>query len=178
MLGAHILKNTSSIIGVLIAVFIVQKMGAINTQYFCLSPYDSNIFRIFTAPLMHGSPGHLVGNLTALMVTLPVLFAVYNKSAWKVIVCGYVLPSIFVCIMGVSAFTLGISGLCYTVVWFLIFAGLKSKELVKFAIAMIAVAMYAGTLAGATPLAGAGISWEAHLGGLITALVLTLMKDK
>lgn len=156
-------------------VFLLQVSGIINTADYVISK-SNTIFSIITGVFLHGNYDHLVGNTRILLVVLPLLFWLYPKTKYRLIALGIVIPSAVCYIFGISA--LGISGLAFCLLWFLVFRGLRSNNLIKFAVGIILVMIYSSTLIGITPAAGLKIAWQAHLAGFLVGLDAALFRKE
>jgi len=157
-------------------VFFLEVYGVINPSNYSVSR-DNSIFSIFTGVFLHGNYGHIVSNTKTLLFTLPLLFWLYPKSKYLIISLGIYLPSAFCYYIGLNI--IGISGLVFATLWYLILKGIASRNQLKFVVGMVLAIMYSYTLIGITPAAGPTIAWQAHLAGFMVALggVLTLKND-
>lgn len=155
-------------------VFILQANGFINTVDFAIDKHNG-IISVFTGVFLHGSYDHIAGNTSILLLTMPILLELYKKERRNIILLGLFFPSL-ICYM-VNLKVLGISGLVFAVIWFLILAGFTSKNTIKLIIAFTLSIFYLKFLmVGITPGAGRGIAWQAHLGGFIVAIAVLLQK--
>lgn len=115
----------------------------------------------------------MTGNLAAMLVGTTVVAAFYKRMYWPVIVLGILAPSILAYIGGVP--TLGISGLAYAFIWFIIFRGFMSRDYVRMGIAIGMCLIYGGTLRGAAPMGNlSNIAWDGHLAGLCVGLLCSV----
>lgn len=152
----------------------LQVNGAINTADFVVDKHNG-IISVFTGVFLHGSYNHIAGNTSALLFTMPLLLELYKKERRDIIFLGLFFPSL-ICYM-LNLKVLGLSGLVFAIIWFLILAGFTSRNIIKLIIAFVLSIFYLKFLMlGITPGAGRGIAWQAHLGGFIVAIAVLLQK--
>lgn len=132
---------------------------------------------IFTSPFLHGDINHLYNNSIPLFVLSLALFYFYNKIAWKVILYGILLSGLLTWIIGRSGNHIGASGLIYVLVSFIFFKGILAKYYRLIALSLIIIFLYGSMIWYVFPIKD-GISWEGHLGGLITGLLFALIFRK
>jgi membrane associated rhomboid family serine protease len=132
---------------------------------------------IFTSPFLHGDIDHLYNNSIPLLVLSLALFYFYNKIAWKVILYGIVLSGLLTWIIGSGGNHIGASGLIYVLVSFIFFKGIFAKHYRLIALSLIIIFLYGSMIWYVFPVKE-GMSWEGHLGGLITGLLFALIFRK
>ncbi|MFP4847200.1 rhomboid family intramembrane serine protease [Winogradskyella sp. PE311] len=132
---------------------------------------------IFTSPFLHGDIDHLYNNSIPLLVLSLALFYFYNKIAWKVIIYGILLSGVLTWIIGRSGNHIGASGLIYVLVSFIFFKGIFAKHYRLIALSLMVIFLYGSLIWYVFPVKE-GMSWEGHLGGLITGLVFALIFRK
>ncbi len=126
---------------------------------------------ILFAPLIHGSLLHILSNTFPMLILGVILFLFYDKIAKSVFYQGYLYTNILVWIFARPAYHIGASGLIYSIASFLIFFGIFRKELKSILISVAILLLYGGLVYGILPVQP-GISWESHLMGGFTGLVL------
>ena len=117
-------------------------------------------------PFVHGSLWHLIANTLSLIpLAAIVLFRGVRYYlvvvAWIVVVGGLALW-----LFGREAPHVGASGLVFGLVGFLIVRGVYERALTSLMVSLAVLLLYGGTIWGIVP-QGGGISWEAHLFGLL-----------
>ncbi len=117
-------------------------------------------------PFVHQSLWHLVANTLSLVpLAAIVLFRGVRyylvTVAWIVVLGG-----LAVWLFGREAVHVGASGLVFGLVGFLVVRGLYERALTSLLVSLVVVLLYGGTIWGVLP-RGDGVSWEAHLFGLI-----------
>ncbi|WP_430467566.1 rhomboid family intramembrane serine protease [Winogradskyella ouciana] len=132
---------------------------------------------IFTSPFLHGDIDHLYNNSIPLLVLSLALFYFYNKIAWKVILYGILLSGFLTWIIGSSGNHIGSSGLIYVLVSFIFFKGIFAKHYRLIALSLMVIFLYGSMIWYVFPIKE-GMSWEGHLGGLITGLLFAVIFRK
>lgn len=173
MLGRKIFYITLAFISMVWAIFFMGEADVFNKGTYIISERNG-LLSIITGPFLHADLGHIVGNTKMLLLTMPLIQYFYKKDFYILTLLGIILPAITVYFAGLSV--LGISGLTYTYVWFLILSGIGSKDKYRFICSIAFIVFYGGSLAGITPLAGFGVSWHTHLFGVVVALVYSVYR--
>ncbi|WP_411896001.1 rhomboid family intramembrane serine protease [Winogradskyella sp. A2] len=132
---------------------------------------------IFTSPFLHGDINHLYNNSIPLLVLSLALFYFYKKIAWKVVLYGILLSGLLTWTIAKSGNHIGASGLIYVLVSFIFFKGIFAKHYRLIALSLMVVFLYGSLIWYVFPVK-AGMSWQGHLGGLITGLVFALIFRK
>ena len=132
---------------------------------------------IFTSPFLHGDINHLYNNSIPLFVLSLALFYFYKKIAWKVIVYGILLSGLLTWTIAKSGNHIGASGLIYVLVSFIFFKGIFAKHYRLIALSLMVVFLYGSLIWYVFPVK-AGMSWQGHLGGLISGFIFALIFRK
>lgn len=156
----------------LVLPFLAQEIGLIDTQAFLVSK-ENGWDSIFTGVFLHSSYSHLMGNFTGILLGTSILLNFQRKMYLQVILYGLFLPPLLGYFAGERI--VGISGLAYTLIWYIIFRGLMSRDRVRFAIGILTLVFYGATAKGIIPQSPlTRISWLTHLGGFLVAFNLAL----
>jgi membrane associated rhomboid family serine protease len=149
-----------------------------NTDFSSLGIYPKNsstLIGIFTSPLIHGNWEHLFSNLFPLLILGSILFVSYKKMAIWVWLLNYIITGILVWLFARSnSYHIGASGIIYGLASFLLFSGFFRMDVKSIAIASGVALFYGGMVWGILPIQ-AGVSWESHLFGAVTGLVLAFI---
>ena len=126
---------------------------------------------ILTAPLLHGSPGHLGANAVALLLLGTLAGTVYPRATLRALPLLWLGSGLGAWLLGEPGTRhLGASGLGHGLL-FLVFAlGLLRRDRAAIAAAMIAFFLYGGMLLTVLPQTP-GVSWQAHFGGAVAGLL-------
>lgn len=126
---------------------------------------------ILFGPFIHGSVQHLHNNTIPLAILTLALFYFYRKNAFKVLIYGILLTGILTWSIARPSFHIGASGLIYVLVSFIFFKGVFTKYYRLIALSLTIVFIYGSMLWYIFPVED-GISWEGHLSGFLTGLIL------
>ena len=121
---------------------------------------------VLGAPLVHGSFAHLAANTFPLLILggmVAIRGVAYYVAATLAIV---VLGGLGLWVFGRSAAHVGASGLIFGYFGLLVGRGYYERSLQSVAVAALVAVFYGGMLAGILP-RDPGVSWEAHLFGLL-----------
>ncbi|MEL6593979.1 MAG: rhomboid family intramembrane serine protease [Bacteroidota bacterium] len=134
---------------------------------------QEGLIGLLTAPLVHGDLGHIASNSAPLVILLAALWYLYREVAVPVTVFSYFTPSLWVWAMARQNWHIGASGMIFALAFFLFFSGILRKEIRTMALSMIVAFLYGGMIWGVLP-GEEGISWEGHLFGALTGLILAI----
>jgi membrane associated rhomboid family serine protease len=131
----------------------------------------SGLQGIFLSPLIHSGFRHIFANSLPLFALGSLLFYFYQPMAFRVLLICYFLPGVAVWFIGRPSYHVGASGIIYGLAAFLFLSGLIRKHLGLMAVSLLVVIQYGTMVWGVLPLEE-GVSWESHLSGMITGLLL------
>ncbi len=156
------------------SVYWVELRFKINLNEYGLYPRTFEGLRgVFFSPFIHGSLAHLYNNTIPLALLLASLFYFYRHAAIKVLFIGVVVSGLLTWGIGRPSYHIGASGIIYLLVSFIFFKGIFTKYYRLVALSLIIVFIYGSLLWYIFPVKD-GISWEGHLGGFLTGLVLAI----
>ena len=170
------------IVGLMWLIYIVDYILPINLYEWGVQAQTWKGLRgVFFMPLIHAPENikHIFNNSLPTFLLLTALFYSYKEVAWKVFVSAWVLTGVFVWIFAISSsgYHIGMSGIIYALAGFLFTSGVIRKFLPLQAISMFVAFMYGGMIWGIFPMEEK-ISWEGHLMGLITGIILAFYYKK
>ena len=127
------------------------------------------------APLLHGSPEHLIANAIAILMLGTLALAAYPKATLRALPLLWLGSGLGAWLLGEPGSRhLGASGLTHGLM-FLVFAlGLLRRDRPAIAAAMLAFLFYGGMLLTVLP-REAGVSWQAHLGGAVAGVLAAFL---
>lgn len=128
---------------------------------------------IIFSPFLHGDFDHLISNSVPFLFLGTALFYFYRDFAYKVFFLIYILSGLWVWLAAREAYHIGASGMVYGLASFLFFSGLIHKNRALASLSLIIVFLYGSMVWGVLPIKD-GVSWESHLFGAVTGLILTL----
>jgi membrane associated rhomboid family serine protease len=132
---------------------------------------------IITGPLIHADIKHLFDNSVPLFFLSLAIFYFYREVAYRVFFLTLLLTGIWVWFGGRMAYHIGSSGLVYGFASFLFFSGIIRNNLNMLAISLLVVFLYGGLVWGLFPY-DYRVSWESHMGGVVSGLVMAFYYRK
>lgn len=137
----------------------------------------SHLSGIIFAPLLHASGSHIISNTVPLFFLTTVIIYVYPIIAMRVIAFSWLLTGAAVWLFA-DMFTakigihIGASGLIYAEAGFLFFSGIFRRNFLSLIISLMVAVLYGGLIFGIFPTYLSNISWESHLAGLLSGIIL------
>ena len=141
----------------------------------------SGLKGIIFSPFIHASFNHLISNTLPLLILIWFLFYFYNKIALSVFLLLWLLSGVTTWLIGRGSVHVGASGLVFAILFFLFFSGLFRNHIPLVAVSMIVAFIYGSTVWSIFPvteLVDPSISWEGHLSGAISGLLLAIVFRK
>ena len=132
---------------------------------------QEGLLGILTAPLAHGSWGHLSSNSFPLLFLSAGIMYFYPKVARQVFVTAYLATGLWVWVAARASYHIGASGVVYALAFFLFFIGVFRREVRSLTLSLVVAFFYGGMVWGILP-AQPGISWESHLFGGLAGLTM------
>jgi membrane associated rhomboid family serine protease len=133
---------------------------------------------VIFSPMLHSSVSHLWSNTLSLLILIWFLFYFYSKIALKVFVALWIISGVATWLIGRNALHVGASGLLFALLFFLFFSGIFRKYVPLVAVSLIVAFVYGGSVWSILPiteLIDASISWEGHLSGAISGLLMAVV---
>lgn len=134
---------------------------------------------VLFGPFIHSSLSHLWHNTLPLLILTAALLYFYKPISWKVLLWGTLVTGLLTWIIARPSTHIGASGVVYFLCSFLFFKGVWSKHYRLIALSLIIIFVYGSLIWGTLP--GAvedNISWEGHLSGLLTGILMALIYRK
>lgn len=130
---------------------------------------------VLFAPLLHADFNHLASNSLPLIVLGFLVFLEGVRRFVAVVASCWLVSGVGVWLTG-SGLTVGISGVVFGLLAYLLVRGFYNRSWKQILLALVVFAIYGSVLWGLLPTAGPGISWQAHLfgaaGGVLAAVLL------
>jgi membrane associated rhomboid family serine protease len=138
----------------------------------------SGLLGIGSMPFLHANFEHLLSNTIPLVILLGLTVASRHR-AWPVVVSIIVGNGLLLWLFGRTAYHIGASGLVFGLIAYLITVGVREKQIVSIAIALLVGFLFGGTLlTGVIPRFSSAMSWDGHLFGAISGLVIGVITTK
>lgn len=133
---------------------------------------------IIFSPFIHADFKHLFNNSLPLLFLSLALFYFYSEIALKVFLWTYLLTGILVWFGGRNAWHIGASGIVYGLASFLFFSGIIRKYFRLIALSLLIVFLYGQMVWGIFPGIYKNVSWESHMLGFFSGIVLAVWYRK
>lgn len=130
------------------------------------------------SPFIHSDFRHLFNNTLPLFFLWTALFYFYSEIAVKVSLWTWLLTGLSVWLAGRPAWHIGASGLIYGFASFLFFSGIIRKYFRLVALSLLIVFLYGSMVWGIFPDIYQGVSWESHMLGFISGIILSIVYRK
>ncbi|HRO27525.1 MAG TPA: rhomboid family intramembrane serine protease, partial [Luteimonas sp.] len=168
-LGAA-LRGSIAFVLLLVIVFGLQGLG--EHRMFAVAPLSpAGLAGILTAPLLHGSPAHLIANASALLILATLALAVYPRATLRAAPLMWLGSGLGAWLLGdPGSYHLGASGVTHGLMFLLFMLGLLRRDRASIAAGMIAFFFYGGMLLTVLP-QEPGVSWQSHLGGALGGIL-------
>lgn len=170
------LKITLVVIGILWAVFIIDAAFGLRLARFGLRPGSvPGLLGIATAPLLHGNIPHLLSNTIPLLVSLTATLYLYPASSVRVIPLVWLGSGAIAWFIGQTpSLHVGASGLIYGLLAYVFVGGILRRDLRSVSVSLMVGFLYGSMVWGVLPVR-AGMSWEMHLSGAVTGVLLAFV---
>ncbi len=132
---------------------------------------------ILSAPLIHADFNHLISNTPALLILCVTVIYFYPDSSLKVLGSIYLMTGTLVWLFARPVYHIGASGIVYGLLGYLFFSGVFRRDNRSIAIALLVTFLYGGLIWGVLP-GAAGISWESHLFGGVSGIIVAFIFRK
>jgi membrane associated rhomboid family serine protease len=129
---------------------------------------------IFLSPFIHADFEHLFNNSLSFFFLATAVFYFYSEVALKVFGWTYILTGILVWLTGREAIHIGASGLVYGFASFLFFSGIIRRYFRLIALSLLIVFLYGSMVWGMLPEFYKNVSWESHMLGFFSGIVLSV----
>lgn len=175
-------------------VFYFNGIYNLHLNQYGLKPQSfKGLIGILTMPLLHGDLGHIVSNSFPVLVLGTCLFYFYKEVAFKIFFISYISCGALVWLFAQSKYVeevhIGASGLIYSLSGFLIISGIIRKHKALFGVSLLVTFLYGTIIWGVLPLEyqkaihyladdKVNISWEGHLFGFMSGVVLAIIYRK
>ncbi len=191
-------KNTLYVPIILLALiwgtFLLQNLGL--GQYNCYGVVPRNgigLRGIVLSPLFHSGWKHIINNSIPLAVLSFFAVLFYKRTAYFVLIFGWILSGLLVWLFGNLlpgdgiGCHIGASGVVYLLASYVFFSGIFKKSRNLIALSLIVVFLYGSMIWGVFPEEflpkfyredSNPISWESHLAGAIVGFVFAVITRK
>jgi membrane associated rhomboid family serine protease len=138
----------------------------------------TGIYGILFSPLLHSKIDihHIINNSIPIFLSLVALFFFYPKIAYKTFFLSWIVSGFLTWLIAENegSYHIGMSSVIYSLIIFLFVSGIIKKQLKYQAVSLIIVISYGSLVWGVFPIEEK-VSWQGHLGGVITGVLIALL---
>ena len=165
-----------SLASVLVLCVVYSLQGFLPLHALTVNPGSAaGLVGMLTAPLLHGSPGHLLANATALVLLGTLAMTVYPRATVRALPLLWLGAGLCAWLLGQpGSHHLGASGVTHGLGFLVFVLGLLRRDRAAIAAGMMAFFFYGGMLLTIFP-QEVGVSWESHLGGAISGVLAAFL---
>lgn len=135
------------------------------------------LWGVLTMPLLHGDFQHLSANSSAFLILGLLLLHFHGRRGFQHLAVLWILSGSLVWLLARQVTHIGLSGVIYGISAFLFFDGLRKRNRAGSGVALITALLFGGSVWGMLP-GQPGISWEGHLFGAVSGVVLAMRQPK
>lgn len=128
---------------------------------------------ILLAPFIHSGFNHLMSNSIPFFILFFALIYFYRRISYRIFFMLYFLSGITVWLSGREAWHIGASGVVYAMASFHFVSGIIRNDVRLLTLSVVVVFLYGGLIWGIFPI-DPSISWEGHLWGAVSGIILAL----
>ncbi|WP_167609374.1 rhomboid family intramembrane serine protease [Maribellus sediminis] len=132
---------------------------------------------VLFSPFIHADFSHLFSNSLPLFILGFMLIYFYRRISYRIFFLLYFLSGISTWLMGREAWHIGASGVVYALAAFHFVSGIIRSDVRLLTLSVVVVFLYGGLVWGLLPIRPE-ISWEGHLSGTISGVVLAFYYRK
>lgn len=157
---------------------IIEQTTGVSFVRFGIYPhYLKGLYGIVLSPFIHANFNHLISNSIPFFILTFVLIYFYRRISYRIFFQMFIFSGICVWFLGREAWHIGASGVIYALAAFHFVSGIIRNDIRLLTISVVVVFLYGGLVWGMFPLDPA-VSWEGHLWGAVSGLVLALYYRK
>lgn len=166
------LQNSVLLTGIFVLLIWSVKLGetilGVNLYQLGVHPQSfSGLIGVITAPLIHGSWQHVLGNTLPILLLGSIFIYGYPKSRWWALGIIWLLSGLGVWLFARSTYHIGASGITHGLFFYLFLGGILRRDKRSSALLMVAFYMYGTMLLSIFPW-DADVSFEYHLFGALS----------
>ena len=149
--------------------------------YFNINLYEFGVFPreikglrgILCAPFIHTDFTHLFNNSIPILILGSLFIFFYKKISCEIFLWLFFISGVFLWGIGRPNYHIGASGMIYALATFLFVSGIIKKDTRLASISLIIAFLYGSLIWGIFPVKE-NVSWEGHLSGLISGLIVAI----
>jgi membrane associated rhomboid family serine protease len=132
---------------------------------------------VLFSPFIHADFSHLISNSLPFFILGFMLIYFYRRISYRIFFLLYFLSGFSTWLMGREAWHIGASGVVYALAAFHFVSGIIRSDVRLLTLSVVVVFLYGGLVWGLLPIRPE-VSWEGHLSGAISGVVLAFYYRK
>jgi membrane associated rhomboid family serine protease len=161
-------------VGLLWVILIVDSVLGLGLMRFGLRPRQfEGLGGVFTAPLLHSGPEHLLSNSLPLLISLTAILYLYPASSIRVIPVIWLGSGLLAWVVGRPSLHFGASGFVYGLLAYVFISGILRLDMRSVAVSVMVWFLYGSMVWGVLPIRP-NMSWELHLAGAILGVAMAI----
>ena len=129
---------------------------------------------VLTAPLLHGSIGHLAANAVSVLILGTLAGTVFPRATLRSLPLIWLGSGLGTWLIGTGGFHLGASGVMHGLGFLVFTLGILRRDRAAIAAALIAFFFFGGMVMSVLPFE-LGVSWEYHLSGAVAGVLAGIL---
>ena len=157
---------------------IIEQTTGLSFVRFGIYPLHlKGLYGIVLSPFIHSDFNHLISNSIPFFILTFVLIYFYRRISYRIFFQMFIFSGICVWLSGREAWHIGVSGVIYALAAFHFVSGIIRNDIRLLTISVVVVFLYGGLVWGMFPI-NPDISWEGHLWGAVSGVVLAIYYRK
>ena len=174
----HSLIFPSVLVFIFWVVEIIEQITGLSFVRFGVYPLHlKGLPGILFSPFIHSGFKHLISNSVPFFILMFALIYFYRRISYRIFFQLFFLSGICVWFSGREAWHIGASGVVYAMAAFHFVSGIIRNDVRLLTLSVTVVFLYGGLVWGMFPI-NPDVSWEGHLWGAISGVVLALKYRK
>lgn len=132
---------------------------------------------ILFSPFIHSDFNHLISNAIPFFILMAALIYFYRRISYRIFILLYLIAGASLWIFGRPAWHIGASGVVYALAAFHLVSGIIRSDVRLLTLSIVVVFLYGGLIWGLFPI-DPTVSWEGHLWGAISGIILAIYYRK
>ena len=166
----HALLLSMLAVVVLGALFFLQR-AVPNLQPYTLQPQvGAGLLGVLTAPLLHGSIGHLAANALSVLILGTLAGTVFPRATLRALPVIWIGSGLGTWLIATGGLHLGASGVTHGLGFLVFTLGILRRDRPAIAASLIAFFFFGGMVMSVLPME-TGVSWEYHLSGAVFGVI-------
>ena len=146
-----------------------------DVRAFSIQPQvPAGLLGVLTAPLLHGSIGHLAANALSVLILGTLAGTVFPRATLRALPLIWLGSGLGTWLIGTGGFHLGASGVTHGLGFLVFTLGVLRRDRPAIAASLIAFFFFGGMLMTVLP-QELGVSWEYHLSGAVSGLIAGIL---